>query len=195
MIEAVISILLVGVMLVAALRTTGAAARGRLVEDETRRAADLARQMISEVIQNHFEEPEVGGFGRESGETSGDRSNWDDVDDYYNVIENTLVTKDGTEVPNTAGWRRTTQVAYIDPASFEASGSDTGIKRITVIVQAPSGKSVRVDSLRGRVSSYAQPPTMDTTYLSGLNVELQIGDRASTRIASGVSLLNSVPLP
>ena len=86
-------------------------------------------------------------------------------------------------------------VEYVDPATMVAGGStDTGLKRITVTVTDPGGRTASVWALRGSAGTYDQPPpTSSTTYVAWVGLTLQIGSDASGKIVSGTATPGLVP--
>lgn len=137
------STLLVGVVLVGAMNLLGAVVRGRSKATDLARGQQFAQQLMTEVLNMAYGEggslgpdptvlilvPEV-------------RSQFDDVDDFNLYWESPLLTRTGSFIANTSGWRRSVDVAWVDPADPEtAVGSDQGVKRITVTVQR-SGQTV-----------------------------------------------------
>ena len=83
LVEVAFSILLVSVILLAALQTIGAVYRARATAVTLSDGAALSKQLLTEVMQSYYEDPEEPGepMGRESDETYGSRQDWDDVDD------------------------------------------------------------------------------------------------------------------
>ncbi len=103
----------------------------------------LAQELMSEIIIAEYIEPdEASVFGPEASETGGNRSLFDDVDDYHNWDASPPQDTDGTVIPDRAGWRRTVTVEYLDASDLTMTvGGDQGVKRITVTVTR-SGNTV-----------------------------------------------------
>ncbi len=77
------SIVIVGVMVVAALTTLGGSSQSQRVRASRLLGPALAQQLMSEILQTRYQEPdEAPVLGRESGESAGSRAAYDDVDDY-----------------------------------------------------------------------------------------------------------------
>ncbi len=136
LIEVAISIVIVGGMLVAALTTVAQSSRGLQRISEKARGTMLAQQLMSEILQQTYEEPvDTVAFGRELSEISTVRSAYDDVDDYDSWTASPPQYKDGTEISDTAGWRRTVSVQRVTSGNLlTQSGIETGIKTIAVRV-------------------------------------------------------------
>jgi type II secretory pathway pseudopilin PulG len=143
LIEVVMSTLLVGLVLVGAMNLLGATVRGRSKATDLARGQQFAQQLMTEILNMTY---------REGGSLGPDptvlilvpevRSQFDDVDDFNLYWESPLLTRSGGIIANTSGWRRSVEVAWINPSSpATVVGSDQGVKRITVTVQR-SGQTV-----------------------------------------------------
>ncbi len=137
LVEAVVSIALVGVMLVAALNTVGASQTTQKKMGDRNRAMLLAQDLLAEIVQQAYMEPgqESSPIGVEGGEASGKRDRFDDVDDYDGWSASPLQERDGTVVSDFVGWRRSVAVDWVNSINVaQVLGSDAGVKRITVTV-------------------------------------------------------------
>lgn len=136
MVEVIISVVIVGTMTVAALNTVGAAKLGNQKTTSRKSGALLAQGLMSEILLQDYEEPvDTPGFGRESSESGGDRTDYDDVDDYDGWSSSPPEYKDGTVIPDLDGWARQVSVAWVNATDLSlTSGSETNVKRITVTV-------------------------------------------------------------
>jgi hypothetical protein len=143
LIEVVMSTLLVGVVLVGAMNLLGAVVRGRSKAADLARGQQFAQQLMTEILNMAY---------GESGSLGPDptvlvlipevRSQFDDVDDFNLYWESPLLTRTGGIIANSSGWRRSVDVAWVNPADPNtAVGSDQGVKRVTVTVQR-SGQTV-----------------------------------------------------
>jgi hypothetical protein len=95
-------------------------------------------------------------FGLESGESTGNRSLFDDVDDYVGWTSSPPVNRSGIAIPGMTGWTHTVSVAWADPVTLGNTNSiNTGLKKITVTA-TKNGKSL------GSVSSYRSVGWVDT---------------------------------
>jgi MSHA pilin protein MshD len=137
LVEAVVSIAIVGVMLVAALNTVGASQTTQQKMGDRNRAMLLAQDLMSEIFQQSYIEPDdaVAAIGLEGGENSDKRDRFDDVDDYDGWSASPPQRKDGTALSDFDGWRRSVVVDWVNPVNAaEELGADSGVKRITVSV-------------------------------------------------------------
>jgi type II secretory pathway pseudopilin PulG len=191
MAEIVISTVIVGVMTVAALESVGMVFRTQRLSADRLAAHGLAQELLAEVLAMPYEDPQSpgGGIGLDSGESSGTRSTFDDVDD-YDDWSSSIRRKDGVAVSGYTGWQQAVQVAYAsltDPVTD--AGSDLGLKRVTVTVTGPDGKVTTVVGLRARRGSLEQPQGLAASAVSWLGASLRV--QGSPRDArSGVAPTN-----
>ncbi|HEX3356361.1 MAG TPA: hypothetical protein VHS31_05200 [Tepidisphaeraceae bacterium] len=196
MIEATVSVLLVGVMLVASLMTAGQATLVRTGQQDAARAQTLANELLAQIVQNAYEQPGVTTtvLGPEAGET---RATFNDIDDFNGWTESPPADLSGAALAGFAGWTRAVVVEWITPSvagtDFTTSATETGLKRITVTVTAPSGRTASAVALRSRQSAYDLTHPTQTTFTSWIGTSLQIGDNARTTAVGGVNPLNQVP--
>jgi MSHA pilin protein MshD len=186
LVETVISVLIVGVMMVAVLETIGASARDSVLQCEQCKATALAEQLLTEIVQCRYADP-----NDESGET---RATWDDVSDYDNLNEDPPLSRTGTPLAGYAGWQRTVAVRLADPNDLSRQpGSDLGLKAITVTVVSPAGKSTTLTALRSKNSIYEHQAQTQTTYTSWADISVQVGSDVGTKSIVGANLINQVP--
>lgn len=136
LVEMVISIAIVGVMLVAALNTVGAAKLGAQTTGDHAKGTLLAQQLMAEILRQSYEEQvDTVAFGREMSESSMSRANFDDVDDYDGWSASPPQYLDGSVIPDLAGWGRQVSVTWGDPSNLkQAAVVETDVKLITVTV-------------------------------------------------------------
>lgn len=136
LIEVVISTMLVGLVLVGAVQALGGLVRGRASVAELDRAKVLATDLLAEVLENEYADPdEPPVFGAESSENSATRAAFDDIDDFQSWDATPPVDRAGAALANGAGWRRKVVVDYVDPNNLNATVvGDQGVKRIQVEV-------------------------------------------------------------
>lgn len=188
LVEATISMVIVSVVIAGALHVHAAASTNSLIATRSLEGRRLARMLLDEIRQCRYEEPEAGvtaAFGLE-GESTATRASWDDVDDYHGFSESgggKLTGKSGAEIEGTAGWAWTVSVKWVSPADTTlTSVTETGLKRVTVIVTAPSGETTVVQGLRsanGLVdqASYAT----DTDVVTFVDLKVRFEDGSSPR--------------
>lgn len=197
--ESLVSMVIVGVMVVAALNLTASAVQGRQLRATRAQGKNLAIDLMWEIMAGTYEEhdniivdqrlehsngavvetpdpqieqPPV--FGPEPGEDGGTREYFDDIDDYNGWSSTPPQIKDGTVIPGYDGWSRSVDVKFSrldDPKSI--SVSETGIKRILVTVTDPRGRIEQVVAVRSRGGTFDQTPTHKSDFVSWIGIELQ----------------------
>jgi MSHA pilin protein MshD len=190
LVEAVFCCLIVGVVLVPTLEMIGATAVARKVQAEQTQGTSLARQLLSEIMQCRYADPDS-----DAGET---RATWDDVSDYDNYSETSPTSRSGTALAGYTGWQRSAQVQWVDPTNPATTvGTDQGLKRITVTVQGPKGQSFTLTGLRSSGGAAERTPTMGCTYASWVDITLQASSGSGTvstaTSVTGVNLVNQIP--
>jgi len=194
MVESVICVVIVSGMLVASLEMLGTTARLRRSQGEQCRAAMLARQLMAEIVQYNYTDPSAATLilGPELGET---RAAFNDVDDYNGLSETPPKTASGTAIAGYTGWSRSVLVEYADPSNpgGAASLTDQNLKRITITVMAPSGRSFKLVALRSRYSAYEKSYSNSSSYPAWATVSVQIGTDSSTKVTTSVNAVNQVP--
>jgi len=138
LVEAIMSIVLVGGLVLMALNTVGSAAVAQARTGDSGRGQLLALALMSEIMKTSYADPESPGkvFGPEADEITATRKYFDDVDDYQDWKESPLVDSAGTAIPDLpSDWARTVNVQYANTSNLKISAvTDTGIKRIIVTV-------------------------------------------------------------
>ncbi len=179
LVEVVVSSLLVGLVMVASLRSTGAVFRTWSVAADQAVGQAIVQHLMSEVIQARYEDPEeTPVFGHEPAEAQSptNRNDFDDVDDYHGWSVSTPEQKDGTPLSDYASWQRDVTIALVDPDDpTTVSGTDEGLKRITVTATSPQGQQTTLVALRSRLGMLEQAPSFDTTFVTGIGSSLKIG--------------------
>jgi Tfp pilus assembly protein PilV len=148
LIEVAASSILVGSILVAALSTTGAVLRFRSSTSDGARSTLLATDLLAEILQQAYSDPnQTPVMGREPGETM--RSQFDDVDDYTGLTESPPKSRAGTDLTGFTGWSRSVTVVRAQRTSpMQTSGSDEGLKRITITVSRNGVVQKTIDALK-----------------------------------------------
>lgn len=146
MAEALVSMAIVAGVLAAALHTVGAARMGERTLTEQAQGMLLARQLMSETLEQAYE-ADYGGGGYPNG--SSGRANFTSIDDYNGWQASPPVARDGTELTGWEDWGRTVTVASVLPQTpDQATLGETGVKRITVEVYRDNAKVASLVTLR-----------------------------------------------
>jgi prepilin-type N-terminal cleavage/methylation domain-containing protein len=114
-------------------------------------SAFFAQQLMEEIKSKDFvdpDDPNNTNLGLNSGESSNDRTTFDDVDDFAGCTDASVTTPD-------TGYTRSATVAYVNlsGSTWQLSGSATDYKRIVVTVSRVGGSAIPV-SLTAMVSSH-----------------------------------------
>lgn len=138
LIEATISTVVVGVMMAAALTAVGRTGLSRRMMIDQQIGDGLAQDLMAEILTASYMEPGLTSstIGPGATELTGDRSLFDDVDDYDGWSASPPQWPDGTVISDRQRWRRSVEVVFArldSPAT--TSSSDQGLKRITVTVE------------------------------------------------------------
>ncbi len=133
-IESVLSTLIVGVMMVAAVRVVAASRVIQFKNAARVQGALLAEALLNEIVRKPYEDAASPVFGREAGETGTVRDSLDDVDDYNGWSEKPPVESSGSPIPGLGDWGLQVVVERVLPLSVTgpAAAVETGAKRITV---------------------------------------------------------------
>ncbi|UCE60099.1 MAG: hypothetical protein JSU63_21975 [Phycisphaerales bacterium] len=158
--EVLVCLVLVSGLLVVAMDLLSSSAKGQQHMADRARAQALAYDLMSEIMRQAYENPDsTPVFGPESDETSsGDRSSYDDVDDYDNWSALPPQYKDGTDMADFTDWRRTVYVDWVLNDSLNTvQGLDTGAERITVKVEMGGVKLASLTAVKTGASNIRTP--------------------------------------
>lgn len=143
-------------MIVAALSTLSSVMRTRHANEEKQLARSLGEMLMAEILSKYYSDPDETGtsIGTDSGETApGDRSLFDDVDDYNDWSATPPQWPDGIDILSRNDWQRSVEVVYIRPVDFDAvlpDGLDFGLKRITIRVARNGNELAELVAIRGK---------------------------------------------
>lgn len=150
LIEAIVSAMIIGLMVAAAVETVGKSRTSQVWAADRVRGYELASQLMAEITSAPYSDPdEATLFGREISEVLGNRSDFDDVDDYHGLSESPPRLRDGSVLTGYSGWRRQVSVAHALPSDTSQDAFlDSGAKRIVVTVYSPASKVAELHSIR-----------------------------------------------
>lgn len=203
LLEVVVSTLMVGVVLVAAMKTVGSVSRVAIESGTALDGQIVAGEMIAEVLAMPYHDPELANadlnFGIESDEPSPapNRLAFDDLDDYDGWVEGSaLATRAGAARMDTAGWGRQVEVEKLspdDPTSTLADNAvDQGVRRVTVRATSPTGEVTTLQAIRSVVGAIEQSPAADSTIVTGVLINLTTGTAA---VSDATPLINHASGP
>ena len=187
MVEATLSVVIVGVLLVVSTGTFGSIARARRQQVESRLAYMLAQQLTTEVMQGYFQQPGSNPvFGPVAGQT---RASFNYVDAYNGYSACPPVNQTGTTLTGYSGWIESVAVSFVNPTAPTVANSGSTLKLITVTVTAPSGKTYLMFGLRSQFGAYEAVPPSQTNYITGVAISLQ-GAAPATAVNTTAHPLN-----
>lgn len=158
-VESVAAILIVSIAVTAALNTLGAVKLSQANTAERRRGHLVAHALMSEILALRYADPDVlqssitigtvFTLGPEPGEVMGNRTAFDDVDDYNGWSSASLKRKDGTTIAQHNGWSRSVVVEWVDRTNLDQRMAvESGVKRITVTASKNGAEVAQVTALR-----------------------------------------------
>jgi MSHA pilin protein MshD len=192
-IEATMSVAIVGILMATSLTSMGQIAKSRMRQGERRSGFELGQQLMVEILQQYFQDP--GGspvFGPEPGET---RPTFDDVDDYNGYVESPPTWKDGTVISDFSGWKRSVVVAYVDPNNPANVIASSTLKLVTVTVTAPDAKQYTLTALRSQYGAYENKPPQLMNYVTAVGVNVQAGSSPQSSHTAGRPLNETASQP
>ncbi len=161
LVEVTVSVVIVGVMMVAALTTLSSVAMTRQIDGNKQTGQMLARQLMAEILSKNYEDPDLAPrafFGVEAIEqAAGNRSLYDDVDDYAGWTASPPQLADGNDIPERTESTRSVEVVGVtltDLDNVVPPDFEVGLKRITVTVTYNGNAVVELRALRGRTREY-----------------------------------------
>lgn len=149
LIEATIATVIAGGVIVVSINTIASAVVIKHKTADQERGRLLASALMSEILQYPYADP-IGGpnLGPGVDEITGNRSLFDDVDDYHGWTASPPQEKDGTPMADLAGWGRAVTIRRLNPGSMTPSITDTGLLEVAVVVQQNGAEVARVVALR-----------------------------------------------
>lgn len=139
LVEAAVSTAIVGVLMASALASVGRVAAFKQSQNDRYMAHCFAAQLMAEIASKPYWDPALdapAGIGASGSElATGDRTLFDDVDDYHGWLESPPALPDGTPLANGTGWYRMVDVAFVYWDDFDhVVGSEYGLKRVSIEV-------------------------------------------------------------
>jgi len=156
MAETILSTVLVGFVLVSTLQIVGPIVQSTSVHADRLVAANLANELAEEIATKLFTDPQINAIdalGVDAGERAANRIDFDDVDDYQGWAS--TPPKLSNNNPNNAlvAWTRSVKVVHValSDATTETA-TNTGLKRVTVIVSKNGVELARINSLHSQAA-------------------------------------------
>lgn len=153
LVEVVISMAIISTALTAGLRTMASFSQGQRAAEQKAVAMALANQLMAEINMWPYEDPVSGSttFGLESGEIWGNRTTYDDIDDYNGLSLSPPTARNGDIIAGYDDYSLCVSISYYAPASTAFSGfPSNSFKSITVQVYKSGVEMARLTTIRGR---------------------------------------------
>lgn len=196
LIEVAISSFLIGMLTIAALKTSGGVMQTWTQVKSNYDGSVLAESLLEEILQVSYEDPEGSAvWGIESGETQSptNRSEFDDLDDYDDWTETPPKTKAGVALSGFTGWTRLVDIKKLkknDPDdTHNDNSSDKGMRRVSVTVTDPNGKTTTVSGWRALLGTPETPKGVDGDFVTWVGCDLKIGATGET-VSAGTNVQN-----
>ncbi len=182
LVEAVVAVLIVGVMLAASIATVGASRKALKAGSDRGQGLELAHDLMDEILAQPYDDPS----GSSAIPSTGNRSQFDNVGDYAGWSETPPDDKSGTPLPGFAGWTRSVAIRYVQAGNIAlGNATDTGISEVTVRVLRGSNEVARLTGIRTR-----GPATQACKFGNGTCADLTTADcaaRGGTSQGAGTS--------
>jgi hypothetical protein len=153
-IEVTVSMLVVSAMLGASLCAVAASRAAVMTGRDRATAAALADDLLGFIYKLPYNSPSGSLLGIELGNLLADKTTLDDVDDFHGMTESPPCDALKSPLPGLTGWERSVVVEWVTLANpGVAHASETGVKRITVVVKKNGVELARRSALRTALSS------------------------------------------
>lgn len=195
LLEIVVATMVTGVMLVASLDSVGTVFKTHQLNATRLCGPNLAHELMAEIMAMPYKDPTATGsiIGTEAGESSTNRNDFDDADDYDNLNTLGIRTKSGTARLGFTGWRTQVDVQWVEVLTgLNWILGDTGLKRVTVTITSPSSEITTLTAYRYKEGMLEQAPAVDTSAVTWFGAELQLGS-SSKPARMGTNLTNHTP--
>lgn len=193
LVEAVISIVIMGVLMAAALNGIGYAARDRRGQADMRRGRALISAMAREIMAQRYAEPN-GVVSTPAG--GGSRTDFNSIRDYAGLTERPPLERDGRAVPGATGWTRTVTIEGVDidvaTMGLTAARPLNAVMASAVITAtSPTGKTYQTRVYRSAWGA-ADVTTPAAGLAIGLNVKLTSGsgEKGEETMTTSIDLEN-----
>lgn len=183
LVEMIISIPLIGIALVVAFDTVGASKASQFKVKTSIQGCLLAQELMSEILMQDFadREGELSSFAADGTEgLSGNRSLFDDVDDYDQWTSGPPQDKDGTVKTHLTGWERQVNVSWLRADNLNKTPSVSAIKEIKVTTKLNGAKVCVITALR----TSGLPPSEACCFSDGTCEDLRVEECTSAGGAS-----------
>lgn len=153
LVESIIAITVVAWLLTMAINSVGAAKRTAAAGNQERLALEIAQSLLAEIAgQPYADDQDSTSAGPSATESAtGNRSLFNDVNDYEGWIAAPPQAKDGIARVCPSGWREEVDLTYLNPGNIDlSSGPLTDLTRIRVLIYNGSGLLAQLTTIRSR---------------------------------------------
>jgi len=156
-VEVVISTIIVSVLMVSSLSTIAASRRSQIAESNEVRGTAIAEALMAEITQLPMRDPSCDcGFGPGSHETGTNRIEFDDVEDYRNLVEFPPKSRSGIALSGYSDLSRNVSIDMVAMNSWDtATATYAGVYRITIRVLRDNVEFARIVGYRSAGSQGA----------------------------------------
>jgi len=155
LIEVVLAMVVLGMLLGSVAQGVSLSIRMQRSTAERVRGELLATDLLELIIVLPYSDPDTGtDIGPDAMELPGDRTTFDDIDDFDGWHESPPQDAGGVVREDLVGWARTVAVEWVTlGATDSAQVVETGVKKVTVTVSYLDKKVATIDRLRFRAAS------------------------------------------
>lgn len=185
LIEVILSTILVSFLMVASLRTTANVFLTWSTAAEQADAQRICQLLMTEVLQKNYQDPEEPGetLGVNTGESSTDRTTFDDIDDFDGYSASPPRDHNNLEIPGFTGWSQSVVVRKLAKGNASVvrnnSNPDEGVRRITVTITSPSNLTSTLVGVRCAYGQNEQQRGVDGTHVVWVGTTLGTGGNMS----------------
>ncbi len=191
LVEVTISTLIVGCLIVAALQSVGNMNRTWTTTNQLVDGQGLAQDLMREIISQNYSDPAYTAattWGPESGESN--RTSFDDIDDYDDWTESPAKDATGTALSGYTGWSRSVMVKKLGVWDYSVksdTSTDTGLRRVTVTVTSPTGKTTTMMVYRTEDAGTSQALSSNATTVKWVGCNLKLGTNVPSTMSTSLS--------
>ena len=156
MAETILSTIIVGFVLVSTLQIVGPMVQSTSLHADRLVASNLANELLEEIASKVYTDPEldaIDAIGVDDAERAAQRVDFDDIDDYNGWSSSPPKMSNSQSNIFLGDWTRSATVVHVILSNPSAeSATNTGLKRVTVIVSKNGIEHARVVSLHSQAA-------------------------------------------
>ena len=195
LVEVAIATLIVGFLIVPTVMVFSSVAQSYYRNSSRDLAFHACNALLGEIMSLEYQDPQNGSttLGPEADETTTNRSDFDDIDDYDSWSETSIQMRDGTGITGLETYSRSVSVHYVELVNGELvrSAQPTNMKLISVTVTNPLDVSTQLTAIRFAQGLIDQRPVFQSNVNREIGLELQ--SRGTQHFVADSELLNQLP--